>query len=95
MFYTRSNSSSLYYRGHSLQSGILEGLEWTASTQNWTGARALEFIGDYLYAAWSDNRLYRFSAPNGVPDWNSATVINSGSSSGIPWSSMTGMWVTK
>ncbi len=95
VFYTRSNSSSLYYRGHSLQSGILEGFQWTASTQNWSGARALEFIGDYLYAAWSDNRLYRFSAPNGVPDWNSATVINSGSSSGIPWSSMTGMWVTK
>lgn len=95
IFYTRSNSSHLYFRGHSLQSGIIEGYEWVASTQNWSGARALEFIGDHLYAAWSDNRLYRFSAPNGVPDWSSATVINSGSTSGIPWSSMTGMWATR
>ena len=95
IFYTKTNSSSLYYRGHSLESGIIGGFESVASTNDWSGARALEFVGDYLYAAWSDNRLYRFSAPNGVPDWNSRTVINSGSSSGIPWSSMTGLWATK
>jgi hypothetical protein len=95
VFYTRTNSSSLYFRGHSLQSGILEGYEWVASTQDWSGARALEFIGNYLYAAWNDNRLYRFAAPNGVPDWNSRTLVNSGSSSGVPWSSMTGMWATR
>jgi hypothetical protein len=95
VLYTRTNSSRLYYRGHSLQSGILEGFEWVASTQDWSGARAMEFIGDYLYAAWSDNRLYRFYAPEGLPDWNSRTLVNSGSSSGIPWSSMTGLWATK
>ena len=95
VFYTRTNSSRLYYRGHSLQSGILEGYEWTASTQDWSGARAMEFVGDYLYAAWSDNRLYRFHAPTGVPDWSSRTLIDSGGSSGIPWSSMTGLWATK
>ena len=95
IYYTKTNSSYLYYRGHSLESGIIGGFESVASTSDWSGARALEFVGDYLYAAWSDNRLYRFSAPSGVPDWNSRTVINSGSSSGIPWSSMTGLWATK
>ncbi len=94
VLYTKTGDRNLYYRGHSLESGILEGFEWVASTQDWSGARALEFIGDYLYAAWSDNRLYRFSAPSGIPDWNSRTLINSGSSSGIPWSTMTGMWAT-
>ncbi len=95
IFYTRTNSSYLYYRGHSLESGIIGGFESVASTSDWSGARAMEFVGDYLYAAWSDNRLYRFATSNGMPDWNSRTLINSGSSSGIPWSSMTGLWATK
>ncbi|PWN04610.1 hypothetical protein DJ010_03000 [Nocardioides silvaticus] len=94
VYYTKSGSNALYYRGHSLESGILGGFEHLASTSDWSGARALEFIGDYLYAAWSDNRLYRFHAPNGTPDWGSRTLVDSGSS-GIPWSSMTGLWATK
>ncbi len=95
VYYTRTNSSALYYRGHSLESGILGGFESVASTSDWSGARAMEFVGDYLYAAWSDNRLYRFHAPGGTPDWSSRTLVDSGSSSGIPWSSMTGLWATK
>lgn len=94
VLYTRTNSSNLFYRGHSLESGILEGYEWVASSKDWSGARALEFVGDWLYAAWNDNRLYRFYAPNGLPQWGTRTLINSGSISGIPWSSMTGLIAT-
>jgi len=92
--YTRANDSRLFHRGHSLESGILEGYEWVASSKDWSGARALEFVGDFLYAAWSDNRLYRFHAPDGLPRWGSRTLVNSGSSSGIPWSSMTSLVAT-
>ena len=72
IFYTRTEQlRTCTTAATRCESGIIEGYEWVASTQDWSGARALEFVGDYLYAAWSDNRLYRFSAPNGVPDWNS------------------------
>ena len=65
-----------------------------ASSKDWSGARALEFVGDFLYAAWSDNRLYRFYAPDGLPRWGTRTLVNSGSTSGIPWSSMTSLIAT-
>ncbi len=92
VFYTRTNSSDLFYRGLSLESGILEGYEWTASTENWSGARAMEFVGGYLYVGWSDNRLYRFRAPDGFPHWNSRVQIDNGNTSGVPWASTTGLW---
>lgn len=94
VLYTRTNSSNLFYRGHSLESGILEAFEWVASSKDWSGARAMEFVGDWLYVAWSDNRLYRFHAPDGLPRWGSRTLVDIGSSSGIPWSSMTSLWAT-
>ncbi len=94
VLYTRTNSSQLYYRGHSLQSGILEGYEWVASSKDWSGARALEFVGNFLYAAWNDNRLYRFHAPDGLPRWGTRTLVDTGTSSGIPWSSMTSLIAT-
>ena len=92
VLYTRSNSSNLFYRGLSLESGILEGYEWTASTENWSGARAMELVGGYLYVGWSDNRLYRFRAPDGLPQWNSRVQIDNGNTSGVPWASITGLW---
>ena len=46
----------------------------------------MEFIGGSLYVAWSDNKLYRFSAPGGLPRWGTRTVVDNGDTSGIPWS---------
>jgi hypothetical protein len=94
VLYTKTGDNNLYYRGHSLESGILGGFESIASSKDWSGARALEFVGDFLYAAWSDNRLYRFYAPDRLPRWGSRTLVNSGSTSGIPWSSMTSLIAT-
>jgi hypothetical protein len=92
--YTKTGSSKLYYRGYSLQSGILGGFESVASPQDWSGARSLEFVGDWLYAAWRNNRLYRFHAPNGLPRWDTRAVVNNGKSSGIQWRSIDGLWAT-
>jgi hypothetical protein len=94
VLYTKTNSSTLFWRGHSLESGILGGQEFVASSRDWSGARALEFVGDWLYAAWSDNQLYRFYAPDGLPQWGTRTLVDSGSASGIPWSSMTSLVAT-
>ena len=93
--YTKTGDSKLYYRGYSLESGILGGFEWTASTRDWSGARSLELIDGWLYAAWRDNRLYRFRAPGGIPLWNTRAVEDNGNTSGIPWSSTTGMWAIR
>ncbi len=38
----------------------------------------MEFVGGYLYVGWSDNRLYRFRAPDGLPQWNSRVQIDNG-----------------
>ncbi len=92
VLYTKTGSNKLYYRGYSLESGILGGFEWTASSRDWSGARSLELVGNWLYAAWRDNKLYRFWAPVGLPRWTSRAVVNNGNRSGIPWSRMDGMW---
>ena len=54
----------------------------------------MELIDNWLYAAWSDNKLYRFWAPDGLPSWTSRAVVDNGNNSGIPWSTMHGMWAT-
>ncbi len=94
LLYTKRGSRNLYYRGYSLESGILGGFEWVASTRNWRGAQSLELINNWLYAAWSDNKLYRFYAPNGLPRWGSRKVVDNGNTSGIRWSSTAGLWAT-
>jgi hypothetical protein len=94
VLYTKTDGSKLYYRGYSLESGILGGFEWTASSRDWSGARSLELIDNWLYAAWSDNKLYRFWAPKGLPEWGTRTLVDNGDISGIPWSSTKGMWAT-
>jgi hypothetical protein len=92
VFYTKTGDSRLFYRGHSLQSGILGGFQSVASTRDWSGARSLEFIGKWLYAPWRNNRLYRFAAPNGIPRWDTRSVVDDGTVSGIRWSSFRGLW---
>lgn len=94
VLYTRTDSRHLFYRGYSLESGILGSFESTASGRDWRGARSLELIDNWLYAAWSDNKLYRFWAPKGLPQWGTRTVVDNGNTSGIPWSSTKGMWAT-
>jgi hypothetical protein len=94
VLYTKTGSSRLFFRGYSLESGILGSFEWVASSQDWSGARSLELIDNWLYAAWSDNKLYRFWAPDGLPVWTSRAVVDNGNSSGIPWSTMHAMWAT-
>ena len=94
VLYTKTGSPHLFHRGYSLESGILGGFESVASTRDWSGARSLELIDNWLYAAWRDNKLYRFWAPDGLPRWTSRTVVNNGHNSGIPWSSTRGMWAT-
>ncbi len=91
---TATGTSKLYYRGYSLQSGILGGFESVASGRDWGGARGLELIGNWLYAAWRDNKLYRFRAPDGLPRWETRVVVDDGDTSGIPWSSTNGIWAT-
>jgi hypothetical protein len=95
VLYTRIGERRLYHRGYSLESGILGGFEWTASTEDWRGARALEVVDGWLYAAWSDNKLYRFWAPGGRPRWDTRTVVDDGATSGIPWAQTKGLWATE
>ncbi|MDZ5621526.1 hypothetical protein SFC88_11835 [Nocardioides sp. HM23] len=94
VLYTKTGDPKLYYRGYSLESGILGGFESIASSRDWSGARSLELIGNWLYAAWSDNKLYRFAAPDGLPRWDTRAVVDNGATSDIPWSSTTGLWAT-
>ena len=94
VLYTKTGAAKLFYRGYSLQSGILGGFESVASSRDWSGARALELIDGWLYAAWSDNKLYRFRAPDGLPRWDTRAVVDNGNTSGIRWSSTTGLWAT-
>lgn len=90
VYYTKTGDSRLYSRGYSLQSGILEGFETVVSTKDWSGARALEFLGNWLYAAWSDGKLYRIWAPKGQPVWRTRTIADDGTA--IDWESLQGMW---
>ncbi len=92
IYYLRSGDSRLYQRGYSLESGIVEGSEYVASSASWSSARALNMVGDWLYAAWNDGRLYRFYAPDGRVDYSSRTLVDSGSS--INWANVRGFWAT-
>jgi hypothetical protein len=94
LYTVSTDASKLYYRGYSLQSGILGGFESVASGRDWDGARGLELIGNWLYAAWRDNKLYRFRAPDGLPRWDTRAVVDDGDISGIAWSSVNGIWAT-
>ena len=92
IYYLKSGDSRLYQRGYSLESGIVEGSEQIASSGSWSSARGLNMIGDWLYAAWSDGRLYRFYAPGGRVDYSSRTLVDNGSS--VNWANVRGFWAT-
>ncbi|PWN04614.1 hypothetical protein DJ010_03020 [Nocardioides silvaticus] len=92
VLYTKSGDSRLFHRGYSLESGILGGFESVVSTKDWRGARSMEMVGDDLYVAWKDDRLYRFAAPGGRPRWSTRTVVDDGAVSGVPWAQTEGLW---
>ncbi len=91
IYYVKSDDSTLYSRGYSLESGIINSREDVASGRNFSNARALDFIGGWLYAAWSDGRLYRFPAANGRVQFDNRQVVDDGSS-GINWGQVGGLF---
>ena len=92
IYYVKSGDNKLYRRGVSLESGIIDGYEYVASNRSFAGARALEFVGDWLYAAWSDGALYRFYAPGGNVDFDSNQIVDV--NHGIDWSQVHGLFAT-
>ncbi|WP_435744181.1 PA14 domain-containing protein [Nocardioides sp. SYSU DS0663] len=90
IYYVKSGDPKLYQRGYSLESGIVEASEYVASSRSFAGARALDQIGDWLYAAWEDGRLYRFHAPGGRVDYSSRTLVDDGSR--VDWRNVGGLW---
>ena len=92
IYYLKQGDSRLYQRGFSLQSGIIGASEFVASSADWSGARALTFIGDWLYAAWSDGRLYRYYAPAGKVRVGTRTQVDSGSQ--INWANARTLFAT-
>jgi hypothetical protein len=85
LYYTRTNDSRLFWRWYSLESGIIGSPEFVASGANWTGVTGLEIAGHWLYASWSDNKLYRAYVDGPAVDFSSRTLVNDGAVSSIPW----------
>ncbi|MGH3115865.1 MAG: delta-60 repeat domain-containing protein, partial [Gaiellales bacterium] len=85
LYYTRSNDSRLFWRWFALESGIVGAQEYVASGANWTGVNGLEIAGNWLYASWSDDRLYRAHVSAPSVDASSLTLVDDGAVSGIPW----------
>lgn len=92
IYYLKQGDSRLYQRGFSLQSGIIGSSEFVASTADWSGARALTFIGDWLYAAWNDGRLYRYYAPQGRVRVTTRTQVDGGSQ--VNWANARTLFAT-
>ncbi len=92
VYYLKTGDSRLFRRGYSLESGIVEGSEYVASSASFSAARALSMIGDWLYVAWEDGRLYRYHAPDGQVDLASSQLVDNGAS--INWANVRGFWAT-
>ncbi|CAN5344055.1 hypothetical protein BH09ACT12_BH09ACT12_27820 [soil metagenome] len=89
--YYVTNDGKLMRRGYSLESGIIDAEQYLAAGSSFAGARGLTFIGDWLYAAWSDGSLYRFYAPRGEVDYGSRQLVDSSTTN---WSQVTGLFTT-
>ncbi|MGH9246098.1 MAG: hypothetical protein ACRD29_17650 [Acidimicrobiales bacterium] len=86
LYYTRTNSSSLWWRWYSLESRIIGAQEYVASDGiDWRNATGLEIAGDQLYASWNSNRLYRFTVNGPAVLTDTMTLVDDGLVSGIPW----------
>lgn len=93
IYYVKTGNSRLFSRGYSLESGILDAREEVASGRNFADARALDYIGGWLYAAWADGSLYRFPAPDGKVQYDNRQLVDNGTS-GINWSQVGGLFST-
>ena len=62
------------------------------SSGDFSGATALDFIGDWLYAAYSDGKLYRFPAPDGKIQYDNRQLVDNGDT--IDWGSVGGLFST-
>jgi PA14 domain/Domain of unknown function (DUF5122) beta-propeller len=85
LYYTRTNDTRLFWRWFSLESGIIGAQEYLASAANWSGATSLEIAGNWLYASWNDNRLYRSYVDGPRVDAARTPVQET---SGIPWTQL-------
>ena len=85
LYYTRTNDTRLFWRWYSLESGIIGSQEYLASAANWSGVTGLEIAGNWLYASWSDNKLYRAYANGPVVDASTKALVDDGNVSGRPW----------
>ncbi|MGB9357268.1 MAG: PA14 domain-containing protein, partial [Acidimicrobiia bacterium] len=96
VYYTATDDTSrLFWRWYSLESGILGSQEHISSGGDWSGAVALDVMGDWLYAAWDDGNLYRmYIRDGGVVDYSTRQLADDGSS-GIDWATITSMFSTQ
>ena len=95
IYYTSTDDTRLYWRWYSLESGIIGGQEYISSGGDFTGAVALDVMGDWLYAAWDDGNLYRmYMRDGGVVDYSTTQLAEDGSS-GIDWSTATAIFSTQ
>ena len=96
VFYTATDDTSkLFWRWYSIESGILGAQEFVAAGGDWSGAAALDVMGDWLYAAWDDGNLYRmYIRDGGVVDYSTRQLADDGTS-GIDWSSVSAMFSTQ
>lgn len=89
--YYVTNNGKLMHRGYSLESGVIDAGEFLASGRSFANARGLTFIGDWLYAAWSNGGLYRFYAPDGQVDFDSNQLVDTSTTN---WSQVKGLFTT-
>jgi hypothetical protein len=94
IYYTRTDSSSLYWRWFSLESGIIGAQQYVAnSSPIWGGATGLEIVGDQMYASWNDNILYKVTVTGPTVSSTRTPVNNGNVIGGIPWAQVRGLFV--
>jgi PKD repeat protein len=75
LYYTRSGSSSLYYRGFSVDSGVVGADEFVAVSSGWSDVAGMFLSGGNLYwASSATGQLRRMPFVNGVPGGATTTV---------------------
>lgn len=98
IIYTRSDSSLLFWRWYSTQSGIIGSQQYTLdSSQDWRDSNALEVIGNQLYAADRRLGLVRYdlqSTPSSVSVRPGSRALVDAGVSGVDWSTVRGLFAT-
>ena len=95
IYYTATNDERCSGVGTPSRAGSSVPRSMSLLARNWTGAVALDVMGDWLYAAWEDGNLYRmYLRGGGVVDLSTAQLVDDGSS-GIDWSTVTAIFSTQ